>query len=88
MGVLQRLGITYLIGSLIYLGIIKLNNKNVTMLSDFTNEVVGFRAWVTYEFITPCAGQFYDSIIFSSLYAMIWIIIILYMYIKNKFIKI
>ncbi|WP_286183927.1 DUF5009 domain-containing protein [Clostridium sp. CCUG 7971] len=60
----------------------------VNILSDFNNEVVGFRAWVTYEFITPWAGDFYDSIIFSSLYAVIWIIIMLYMYRKNKFIKI
>lgn len=60
----------------------------VNMTSSLTNEVVGFRAWVTYEFITPWTGQYYDSIVFSSLYALMWIIVMLYMYRKNKLIKI
>ncbi|RDY23256.1 DUF5009 domain-containing protein [Romboutsia maritimum] len=60
----------------------------VSINSKMFEEPLKFCNWVTYTFITPWAGQVYDSLIFSLGYLLVWIIIMMFMYRKKIFIRI
>lgn len=44
--------------------------------------------FITFKFMTPLVGEVYDSLAFSIGYVMLWMIVSLWMYKKNKIIKI
>ncbi|MDB0439185.1 DUF5009 domain-containing protein [Clostridioides difficile] len=61
---------------------------NLPKLTDKVDYPTTLVEWTTYELITPWAGTTWDSLIFSLLYVLFWVIIMSFMYKKKIFIKI
>ncbi|MCQ7053832.1 acyltransferase family protein, partial [Clostridioides difficile] len=61
---------------------------NVPKLTNKVDYPTTLVEWTTYELITPWAGTTWDSLIFSLLYVLFWVIVMSIMYKKKIFIKI
>ncbi len=60
---------------------------NVPKLTNKVDYPTTLVEWTTYELITPWAGTTWDSLIFSLLYVLFWVIVMSIMYKKKYLLK-